>query len=136
MAPQSGETYFWILPSVNKELFLQVLEDFAREFNLGENKQILLVLDGAGWHASKEITQNLPSGLHLEFMPAYSPELQPAERLWPIVDEPLANRSFVNLEELEQVLYERCQVILSQSELVKGITNFSWWPQSASITNI
>lgn len=130
VAPQSGETYFWILPYVNKELFLQVLEDFAREFNLGANKQILLVLDGAGWHVSKEITQNLPSGLHLEFMPAYSPELQPAERLWPIVDEPLANRSFVNLEELEQVLYERCQVILSQSELVKGITNFSWWPQS------
>ncbi len=146
VAPQSGETYFWILPYVNKELFLQVLKDFAREFNLSENQQILLVLDGAGWHVSKEIIQNLPSGLHLEFMPAYSPELQPAEsappaprfprrkdgasRLWPIVDEPLANRSFVNLEELEQVLYKRCQVILSQSELVKGITNFSWWPQS------
>ncbi len=146
MAPQSGETYFWILPYVNKELFLQVVKDFAREFNLSENQQILLVLDGAGWHVSKEIIQNLPSGLHLEFMPAYSPELQPAEsappaprsprrkdgasRLWPIVDEPLANRSFVNLEELEQVLYKRCQVILSQSELVKGITNFSWWPQS------
>jgi transposase len=63
-------------------------------------------------------------------MPAYSPELQPAERLWPIVDEPLANRSFAALEELEKVLYERCQVILSQPELVKGITNFSWWPQS------
>jgi hypothetical protein len=54
--PQSGETYFWILPYLNKELFLQVLEDFAREFNLGENKQILLVLDGAGWHVSQEIT--------------------------------------------------------------------------------
>ncbi len=130
VAPQSGETYFWILPYVNNELFLKVLEDFAQEFNLGENKQVLLVLDGAGWHVSKEITQNLPSGLHLEFMPAYSPELQPAERLWPIVDEPLANRSFADLEELEKVLYERCQVILQQSELVKGITNFSWWPQS------
>ncbi len=111
-------------------LFLQVLEDFAREFNLGENKQVMLVLDGAGWHTSKKITQNLPSGLHLEFLPPYSPELQPAERLWLIVDEPLANRSFVNLEELETVLYERCQVILKQSKLVKGITNFSWWPQS------
>jgi hypothetical protein len=42
--PRSRATYFWILPYVNKELFLQVLEDFAREFNLGENKQILLVL--------------------------------------------------------------------------------------------
>ncbi len=53
MAPQSGETYFWILPYVNKELFLKVLEDFAREFKLGQNKQILLVLDGAGWHRAQ-----------------------------------------------------------------------------------
>ena len=134
VAPQSGETYFWILPYVNKELFLQVLEDFAREFNLGENKQILLVLDGAGWHVSKDITQNLPLGLHLEFLPPYSPELQPAERLWPIVDEPLANRSFTNLEQLEEILYTRCQVILQQPELVKEITNFSWWPPSSLAT--
>lgn len=133
VSPQSGETYFWILPYVNKELFLQVLEDFAREFNLGENKQVMLVLDGAGWHVSKEITQHLPSlGLHLEFLPPYSPELQPAERLWPIVNEPLVNRNFTNLEELEEILYTRCQVILKQPELVKGITNFSWWPQPSS----
>ena len=131
VAPQSGETYFWILPYVNNELFLKVLEDFAREFNLGKDKQILLVLDGAGWHVSQEITQNLPLGLHLEFLPPYSPELQPAERLWPIIDEPLANRSFTNLEELEEILYTRCQVVLEQPELVKGITNFSWWPQSS-----
>ena len=128
VAPQSGETYFWILPYVNKELFLQVLEDFAREFGLGKEKQIMLVLDGAGWHVSPKVTEHLPLGLHLEFMPAYSPELQPAERLWPIINEPLANRSFANLEELEAILDTRCQVILQQPELVKGITNFSWWP--------
>ncbi len=137
VAPQSGETYFWILPQVNNQLFLQVLEDFAREFHLGENKQVMLVLDGAGWHISKAITEHLPPGLHLvEFIPAYSPELQPAERLWPIVDEPLVNRSFTDLKELEEILYTRCQVILKQPELVKGITNFSWWPQSGLTTAI
>ena len=29
VAPQSGQTYFQILPYVNKKLFLRVLEDFA-----------------------------------------------------------------------------------------------------------
>lgn len=82
------------------------------------------------------ISQNLPLGLHLEFLPTYSPELQPAERLWPIVNEPLANRSFTNLEELEEILYARCQVILAQPQLVKGITNFSWWPQSGLKTTV
>ena len=50
------------------------------------------------------------------------------------MDEPLANRSFTNLEELEEILYTRCQVVLKQPELVKGITNFSWWPQSSLTT--
>ena len=41
---------------------------------LGEDKQILLVLDRAGWHVSQKITSYLPLGLHLEFLPPYSPE--------------------------------------------------------------
>jgi transposase len=30
--------------------------------------------------------------IRLEFLPPYSPELQPAEHLWPLINEPLANR--------------------------------------------
>jgi hypothetical protein len=47
-------------------------------------------------------------------MPSHSPELQPAERLWPLVNEPIANRSFQNLDELEFALFQRCQVLLKQ----------------------
>ena len=42
-----------------------------------------------------------------KFPPSYSPELQPAERLWSILDEPIANRTFEKIEGLEQVLCER-----------------------------
>ncbi len=34
------------------------------------------------------------------WLPPYSPELQPAERLWPLVDAPIANRTFDSIEEL------------------------------------
>lgn len=88
--PKTGETKAWILPYVNIELFNKVLADFAREFSLGTNKHILLAVDRAGWHISKDL--ELPSGLHLTFLPSHSPELQPAERLWTLVDEPIANR--------------------------------------------
>ena len=50
--PQTGETYWWILPYVNTELFNQVLEDFDREFKLGAKKRVLLAIDQAGWHIS------------------------------------------------------------------------------------
>jgi hypothetical protein len=33
--PESGETYWWILPTVNTEIFNRVLADFAREYGLG-----------------------------------------------------------------------------------------------------
>jgi hypothetical protein len=77
--PSTGETYFWILPKVNIELFNLVLEDFAREFEVGKDKRIILTIDQAGWHTSPQV--RVPEGLHLEFMPSHSPELQQAERL-------------------------------------------------------
>ncbi|MDF5733453.1 MAG: transposase [Rhizonema sp. PD38] len=78
-------------------LFNQVLADFAREFKLGQDKHIILTLDRAGWHTSKDL--EISVGLHLEYLPPYSPELQPAERLWPLVNEQGANRSFNTLED-------------------------------------
>ncbi|MGK7914886.1 MAG: transposase [Prochloraceae cyanobacterium] len=40
---------------------------------------MLLVEDNAGWHRSKKV--EIPLGITIEFLPPYSPELQPAERL-------------------------------------------------------
>lgn len=64
-------------------------------------------MDQAGWHKSRDLV--LPEGLHGLFLPAHSPELQPAERLWPLSNEPLANRVVTSLDELEQVQAERCR---------------------------
>lgn len=128
--PESGETYWWILPYVNIKLFNRVLADFAREFGLGKNKQIILAVDQAGWHTSDLV--EVPEGIHLEFLPSHSPELQPAERLWPLTNEPIANNSFPDLEQLEQVLFERCRALLKQAELISGLTCFHWWPRTAA----
>lgn len=90
--PHSGQTYWWILPYVNIELFNKVLADFAQHFGIGIDKQVILVVDQAGWHRSQQV--KVPQGLHLEFLPSHSPELQPAERLWTITNEPIACSRF------------------------------------------
>lgn len=130
MHPESGETYWWILPKVNITLFNRVLADFAREFGLGKTKQIILTIDQAGWHTSEQVI--VPEGIHLEFIPSYSPELQPAERMWPLANEPIANRSFETLNELEEVLFHRCQQLLKQRDLIQGLTCYHWWPKLAT----
>jgi transposase len=121
--------YWLILPTVNKELFSMALHEFAKEVGAGENKRILLVLDQAGWHTSGEV--ELPEGIHLEFLPTGSPELQPAERLWPLANEAIANRLFEQISEIEDALVERCVQLLDQPEAIRNLINYHWWPQSA-----
>jgi transposase len=66
-------------------------------------------------------------------LPAYSPELQPAERLWSVTDEPLVNKSFDKIQDLEAVLSERCQILsATMTEPIKNLTNYYWWPQNSS----
>lgn len=80
-------------------LFEAELDAFACEVGAGPRKQIVLVLDCAGWHASVRL--RVPEHVHLLFLPAYSPELQPAEHLWPLTNTALANRHFATIEDIE-----------------------------------
>lgn len=73
----------------------------------------------------------VPEGFHPLFLSSYSPELQPAERLWELADEPLANRSFNTLDDLEAVLMQRCRVMLKMENDIRARTNFHWWAASS-----
>jgi hypothetical protein len=64
------------------------LESFAKEVGAGTKKRVLLVLDNAPWHTTDKL--RVPEGVHLEFLPSSSAELQLAERLWPLSNEAVA----------------------------------------------
>ncbi len=127
--PESGEVFWLILPTVNVKLFSMALYEFAEEVGAGENKRILLVVDRAGWHTGGEV--EVPEGIELEFLPSGSPELMPAERLWPLTNEALANGLFEEIGELEEALVERCVQLLDQPQTIRDLTNYHWWPQTA-----
>jgi transposase len=74
----------------------------------------------------------VPPGLHLVPLPSYSPELQPAERLWPLTNEPLANQSFATLADLDTVLGDRCADLAEQPARIRAYTLFHWWPRLAA----
>lgn len=127
--PSTGEVHWLILPTVNVEVFSMALSHFAKEVGAGKDKHILLVLDQAGWHTGKEV--EVPEGMHLEFLPSRSPELQPAERLWPLTNEGVANRFFETIEELEEALIERCVALCERREIIRSYTHYHWWPKAA-----
>jgi transposase len=115
-----------MLPYVRTDLFSAVLKDFAEHFGVGQDKRIVLPLDQAGWHMSDQL--EVPESIHLVPMPPYSPELQPAERLWPLVNEVLANQAFESIRSVEELVYQRCQRLLQQQDLIRGLTFYHWWP--------
>lgn len=127
--PHSGEVFWMILPTVNTELFSLALDEFAKEAGAGKERRILLVVDKAGWHTGGEV--DLPEGVHLEFLPKGSPELMPAERLWPLTNEALANGLFEEIEGVEEALMQRCVELLDQPEAIRDLTSYHWWPRAA-----
>lgn len=128
--PTSGETYWWIVPIVNWKVFTRLLADFASDFGLGKHKRIILVIDQASFHISDKV--RIPDGIDLLFLPPKSPELQPAERLWTLTNEAIANRSFTSLDELEAVTSDRCQVLLNRRELIHGLTSYHCWTEAVN----
>src|SRR4051812_37131335 len=105
--------------------FAALLALFAREAGAGRERMIVLGLNNAGWHTEPNLA--VPDGIRLVYLPRYyPPELQPAEHLWPVLDEPLANRYYATLANLERAVAGRCQV-LESDQLSLG-TNLHWWP--------
>ena len=125
--PAAGRTLWQLATSVSLPLLEVELAAFARAAGASPTKQIVLVLDHAGWHASPKL--RVPEHVHLLFLPAFSPELPPAEHLWPLSNTVLANRHFATIDELEDVQAERCVHLQRQLDLVRSATLFHWWPR-------
>jgi transposase len=53
-------------------------------------KHIILFVDGAGWHRAKDLI--IPSNITFYFLPPYSPELNPIERLWSYMKQNFLSR--------------------------------------------
>ena len=125
--PTSGRTIWHLATGVSAALFSAELAAFATAVGASPTKQIVLVLDQAGWHTSGDLV--VPDHVHLLFLPAHSPELQPCEHLWQFSDAPLVNRHFRDIDDLEDVQLARCAVLQARHDLIRSATLFSWWPK-------
>jgi transposase len=125
--PASGRTVFHLASAGSIAVFAVELAAFAQQVGASPTKQIVLVLDRAGWHSSVHL--QVPEHVHLLFLPAYSPELQPAEHLWALTNRALANRPFASLDELEDAQAARCVALQARPDLIRSATLFPWWPQ-------
>ncbi len=122
----TGRNEWQFTSGLNTAMMSAVLATFALAVGAGPDKRIVLVLDRAGFHVSP--LAQAPEGIHLVFLPPYSPELQPAEHLWRFTDEPLLNEHFATIDVLEDAVAAHCDRLQSQPEVIRSATNFHWWP--------
>lgn len=90
------------------------------------------MLDGAGWHSKPGLT--VPDGIRLVYLPPYTPERQPAETLWVHVDEPIANRHFETIADLDAAVARQCVALGADRDRVRGQAGFHWWPDRVTPT--
>ena len=103
--PATGEDVSLFLPWANTAMMTIFLE--AMQEALGW-RCCLLVLDQAGWHNSQDL--RVPKNIELVYQPAYSPELNPVERLWRwLKRHSLRNQFHTTLESVMNTTRKCCQ---------------------------
>jgi transposase len=82
--------------------------DFIRYLLQSTQGKLYLILDNARWHRSQDLKDFFELNrdrLVLVFLPAYSPELNPIERVWRVTRRQVThNRYFLSLEDLRIAL--------------------------------
>ena len=82
----------------------------------------ILIIDNAGFHSTKNI--HVPKNIKLINLPPYSPELNPAEKIWGFLKLKYKNKVFGSLDVLRKWLHDTINKELSV-ERVLSITNTS-----------
>lgn len=118
----TGEMDSLMLPHVNTQCMQVFLDEVARRH---PNERIVMVLDGAGWHASHAL--RVPQNMHLLSLPPYAPELNPVEHIWDELREKyFHNRVFDSLDAIEDHLEGALRALEGDPARIKSIVAWSW----------
>lgn len=120
VAPGAGLMTSLVLPAANTAMMNLFLEQVSQNF---ENYFIVMQVDQAGWHRSKELL--IPANIRLIEQPASSPEVNPVEHLWEELREKyLHNRLFSSLDLLVEVLCQGLGELTDDKERLRSMMSF------------
>jgi putative transposase len=118
--PSTGERFFLELPYLNSDMFQIFIDEFSKKYGDTIN---IMVVDNGRYHIARAL--EIPRNVEFVFLPPYSPELNPIEKLWQFIKDKLASVGvFKNLEEVQK----KVEDILSRltSSEVQSITGYQY----------
>ncbi|HAT8068166.1 TPA: IS630 family transposase [Legionella pneumophila] len=92
--------------TINAQSIIEYLHVIRSEYKSG--KRLHLILDRAGYHRAKEVKKEAKKlNIKLHYLPAYSPNLNPIERLWKVMNEKVRNnRFFKSAKDFKRAIWE------------------------------
>lgn len=110
-------------PKVNGDYIIEFFKKLE-EKNQDKNK-IYLICDNAGYHRSKKVQAYLQnSKIELLFLPPYSPNLNPIERLWKFMYSIVSNNKFyANFEVFTNSIREFFENIEKYRDRISSLVN-------------
>ncbi len=101
-AMSQDELRIMIVESTNSGTFREFLEEIRKD-----RPRLFMILDNASYHKSKAVREYVEStggDVELEFLPPYTPQLNPVETVWRDLKKRLAGRFFRSLDELKAAI--------------------------------
>lgn len=126
-----GKTVFVQTPTVN----LNWTEAFLKQIKkLHPEEEHIVVWDGAGFHPQDSNHEQVPAGVHIIMLPPYSPELNPIEKLWDIIQDSTSNKLWPSIRRLDQVVALLLKDWWEDSEKVLRLVGGGWQHTQANIS--
>lgn len=118
-SPINGNSFLLELPFCSAETFQIYLDEFSKQ---DQEEFKIIVLDNGAFHKAKIL--KIPNNISLIFLPPYSPELNPAERMWEMMKEDFTGRLFSNLDSLSYFIKEQVNSLTKKT--VISICSYSY----------
>jgi transposase len=118
-SPITGEHFSLEMPSCSADIFQIYLNEFSNQF---KDKFNIMVLDNGAFHKAKSLV--IPENIGLIFLPPYSPELNPAEKIWAIFKRAFTNKLCPNLTDVSKFISS--QVNLLNQNMIKKTCSFEY----------
>ena len=118
-SPITGSQILLELPSCNADNFQIFLNECSKQ-NPDEYK--IIVLDNGAFHKAKSLV--IPHNITLLFLPPYSPELNPAEKVWQHFKRKFTNKHYKTLDEISEFFAETTHSLTPEN--IKSICRYKY----------
>lgn len=122
--PETGRVIVKRAEKGNSETFKRYLKKVMHEY---KDKKVIMILDNVRYHHArmlKQFLENHKNKIELFFLPAYSPDLNPMERIWWYMRKKITHNRFINsLKERISWFWKLFSQLNKENELGKNLCN-------------